>query len=75
MYGMHVHQAVVDHKEKESGITIHYVNENYDEGTIIFQAKCDVVASDTAEDVATKIHALEMEYFPKVVEKILSNTN
>jgi len=75
MYGMHVHQAVVDHKEKESGITIHYVNENYDEGAIIFQAKCDVEASDTAEDVATKIHSLEMEHFPKVVEKILSNTN
>jgi len=75
MYGMHVHKAVVVNKEKESGITIHYVNEHYDEGAIIFQAKCDVLASDSAQDVAEKIHELEMEHFPKVVEKILLNTN
>ena len=71
MYGMHVHVAVVANKETETGITIHYVNGNYDEGAIIFQAKCDVNASDSAEDVAAKIHELEMEHFPKVVEKIL----
>ncbi len=71
MYGMHVHNAVVEHKEVESGITIHYVNEHYDEGAIIFQAKCDVLPTDTAEDVARKIHELEMEHFPKVVDKIL----
>jgi phosphoribosylglycinamide formyltransferase-1 len=71
MYGMHVHNAVVENKETETGITIHYVNENYDEGAIIFQAKCEVKTSDTAEDVATKIHELEMEHFPKVVEKLL----
>ena len=72
MYGMHVHNAVVTNKETETGITIHYVNENYDEGAIIFQAKCNVSVNDTAEDVAAKIHELEMEYFPKVVEKLLN---
>ncbi len=71
MYGMNVHRAVVDNKETETGITIHYVNENYDEGAIIFQAKCDVTPTDTAEDVAAKIHELEMEHFPKVVEDLL----
>ncbi|WP_412987250.1 phosphoribosylglycinamide formyltransferase [Pontimicrobium sp. IMCC45349] len=71
MYGMHVHEAVVVQKEIETGITIHYVNENYDEGAIIFQAKCDVLTSDSAQDVAAKIHELEMEHFPKVVEELL----
>ena len=71
MFGNHVHQAVVAHKETETGISIHYVNEDYDEGKVIFQAKCVVEATDTAEDVATKIHELEMEHFPKVVEAIL----
>ncbi|WP_248724455.1 phosphoribosylglycinamide formyltransferase [Seonamhaeicola sp. ML3] len=73
MYGMHVHRAVVENKETETGITIHYVNENYDEGATIFQAKCDVLPTDTAEDVAAKIHELEMEHFPKVVKKLLDN--
>lgn len=72
MYGMHVHEAVVKNKEKESGITIHYVNENYDEGDIIFQAKCKVLETDTAEDVATKIHTLEMKNFPGVIEETIS---
>jgi phosphoribosylglycinamide formyltransferase-1 len=72
MYGMHVHQAVVENKETETGITIHYVNENYDDGAIIFQTKCSVLPLDSAEDVAGKIHLLEMEYFPKVVEKLLN---
>ncbi|MBT8259009.1 MAG: phosphoribosylglycinamide formyltransferase [Bacteroidia bacterium] len=71
MYGMHVHQAVIDKGEKESGITIHYVNENYDEGAIIFQAKCPVGAIDTPESLVEKIHALEMKHFPKVVESLL----
>ncbi|WP_142784717.1 phosphoribosylglycinamide formyltransferase [Changchengzhania lutea] len=71
MYGMHVHKAVVANNETETGITIHYVNKHYDEGAIIFQASCEVDSADTAEDVAAKIHELEMEYFPKVVEKIL----
>ncbi|TCK67941.1 formyltetrahydrofolate-dependent phosphoribosylglycinamide formyltransferase [Winogradskyella wandonensis] len=71
MYGMHVHKAVVENNETETGITIHYVNEHYDEGAIIFQAKCEVLETDTAEDVAKKIHELEMEHFPKVVAKLL----
>ncbi|OIQ27738.1 MAG: phosphoribosylglycinamide formyltransferase [Bacteroidetes bacterium MedPE-SWsnd-G2] len=73
MYGSHVHEAVVANKETESGITIHYVNENYDEGAIIFQGKCDVLPTDSPSDVASKIHELEMEHFPKVVNKLLSN--
>ena len=71
MYGAHVHEAVVAAKEKESGITIHYVNENYDEGQIIFQAKCEVLPTDTPDDVAEKVHALEYEFFPKIIESIL----
>ena len=71
MYGMRVHQAVLDNKELETGITVHYVNENYDEGAIIFQSKCNVETTDTIEDIAAKIHDLEMEHFPKVVESIL----
>ena len=71
MYGMHVHKAVVANKETETGITIHYVNENYDEGAIIFQAACPVNPTDSAEDVAAKIHELEMEHFPRVVEELL----
>ena len=71
MYGMKVHQAVVDNLEKESGISIHFVNENYDEGKIIFQAKCGVLSTDCAEDVAQKIHTLEYQYFPEIIEKVL----
>lgn len=71
MYGMHVHEAVVKSGEKESGITIHYINEHYDEGAIIFQASCPVLPNDTPEDLAARVHALEYEYYPKVVEEIL----
>jgi phosphoribosylglycinamide formyltransferase-1 len=71
MYGSRVHEAVVANKEKESGITIHFVNENYDEGRIIFQAKCEVFATDTADDVAAKVHALEYEYFPRVIRDVV----
>ncbi|MGJ8548312.1 phosphoribosylglycinamide formyltransferase [Winogradskyella wichelsiae] len=71
MYGMHVHEAVVKNKETETGITIHYVNENYDEGAVIFQAKCDVLPTDSADDVAKKIHLLEMEHFPLIVDKLM----
>ncbi len=71
MYGMHVHRAVVENNEKESGITIHYVNENYDEGAIVFQKSFEVLDSDTPEDVAKKIHVLEQENFPKVIEKVI----
>jgi phosphoribosylglycinamide formyltransferase-1 len=72
MYGMHVHSAVVENKEEESGITIHYVNEHYDEGAIIFQAKCKVNRTDTPSDVAVKIHDLEMKHFPEVLQQTLS---
>ena len=75
MYGMHVHESVVNNKETETGITIHYVNKNYDEGAIIFQKKCEVLPSDTPQNVAEKIHELEMEYFPKVVESIILHSN
>lgn len=75
MYGMHVHETIVKNKEPETGITIHYVNEHYDEGAIIFQTKCNVDPKDSAVDVANKIHQLEMEYFPKVVESLLFPKN
>jgi len=71
MYGMYVHEAVVKNKESESGITIHYVNENYDEGAIIYQKSFKVLTTDTAEDVAEKVHGLEYEYFPKIIEKVV----
>jgi phosphoribosylglycinamide formyltransferase 1 len=67
MYGMHVHKAVVEQREKETGISIHYVNEFYDQGSIIFQAKCSVLDTYTPEDVADKIHDLEYLHFPEVV--------
>jgi phosphoribosylglycinamide formyltransferase-1 len=72
MYGMKVHKAVIDAGEKTSGITIHYLNENYDEGKIIFQSKCEINEDDTAEILAQKIQALEHEHFPKVVEQIVN---
>ncbi|HKK81330.1 MAG TPA: formyltransferase family protein, partial [Prolixibacteraceae bacterium] len=71
MYGNRVHKAVVENGEKYSGITIHYVNEKYDEGKIIFQAKCDVHPGDSPEDVAEKVHKLEYEHFPKVIEQLV----
>lgn len=71
MYGMNVHKAVVEAGEKESGITIHYVNEKYDEGNIIFQAKCELSENDRPEDVAEKVHQLEYEYFPKIILQII----
>lgn len=71
MYGDRVHQAVVAAGEKESGITIHYINEHYDEGSIIFQATCPVLPDDSPEEVAKKVHALEYEHFPRIVEEIL----
>jgi len=74
MYGSHVHEAVVASGEKESGITIHYVNENYDEGQIIFQAKCPVFPTDSPEDVARKVHALEYEHFPRVIGEVVLRT-
>ena len=71
MYGMHIHRAVVAHGESKTGITIHYVNENYDEGSIIFQKAVTLNNMDTPETVAEKIHILEQENFPKVIEEVL----
>jgi len=73
MYGERVHQAVIDGGDKESGITIHHVNERYDEGNIIFQAKCPVEPGDTVESLAGKIHKLEYKHFPGVIEKLIIN--
>jgi phosphoribosylglycinamide formyltransferase-1 len=76
MYGMKVHEAVIANSEKESGITIHFVNENYDEGDIIIQAKCSISDDDNPEILSQKIHFLEHEFFPKVIEDlILKNIN
>lgn len=72
MYGMKVHQAVIAAGDPESGITIHFVNEKYDEGNIIFQAKCSIIKGDTAEILASKIHELEYEHFPRVIEELLT---
>lgn len=71
MYGDNVHKAVVACGDKESGITIHLIDEEYDKGTTFFQAKCDVLPTDTPDDVAAKVHALEYEHFPHVIEEIL----
>ena len=70
MYGMRVHEAVAEAGDSESGITIHYVNSNYDEGSIIFQSTCPVSPTDTPDTIAEKVHKLEYEYFPKVIEQI-----
>lgn len=71
MFGMHVHEAVVENKEQETGITIHFVNENYDEGQIIFQESVALSGSDTPEMVAHKVHELEHAFFPQVLETLL----
>lgn len=71
MYGTHVHQAVVDAGETESGITIHYVNEHYDEGNIIFQTSCELSHNDSPDDVAYKVHVLEYEFYPSIIEKTI----
>ncbi|KAA3624629.1 MAG: phosphoribosylglycinamide formyltransferase [Flavobacterium sp.] len=73
MYGRHVHEAVINNGEQQSGITIHYVNEAYDEGAIIFQATTDISEGDTPESLAEKIHALEYQHFPKVIEQLLTS--
>lgn len=71
MYGDNVHKAVVECGDTESGITIHLIDEHYDKGTTFFQAKCPVYPTDTYEDVAAKVHALEYEHFPRVIEEIM----
>jgi len=71
MFGILVHKAVVENKERETGITIHYVNKEYDKGDIIFQAKCKINPEDSPDDVANKIHELEYQHFPVVIERII----
>lgn len=73
MYGMHVHNAVIANRESKSGITIHLVNEKYDEGDIIFQAECSIDTADTPEMLAAKIHDLEKKHFPIQIEKFILN--
>jgi len=73
MYGDNVHKAVIGNNEIESGITIHYVNENYDEGDIIFQAKCPVHSSDTVESLAERIHKLEHKHYPEIIKKLCAD--
>jgi phosphoribosylglycinamide formyltransferase-1 len=72
MYGERVHQAVIEAGEKETGISIHYVNEKYDEGEIIFQARFSILAGDNAETIASRIHELEHKHFPEVIEELVS---
>jgi phosphoribosylglycinamide formyltransferase 1 len=73
MFGHHVHDAVYKSGDDKTGITIHYVDEHYDEGDVIFQASVDLNKGDGPEDIAAKIHQLEMEHFPTVIEKLLNN--
>ncbi|MDD6003225.1 MAG: phosphoribosylglycinamide formyltransferase [Bacteroidales bacterium] len=79
MYGSRVHQSVLDSGDKESGITIHFIDNDYDRGSVIFQAKCPVLPDDTADTLAQRVHALEYEYYPKVIEdtiiKVLGKCN
>ena len=74
MYGSNVHEAVISNGEKESGITIHLVNEEYDKGKILFQASCPVMAEDSPDDLAKRIHQLEYKHFPQIVEDYLRQT-
>lgn len=71
MYGMNVHKAVLASKDKQSGITIHRVNANYDEGNIIFQATCPVESNDTPETLAARVHELEYLHYPRVIEEVI----
>lgn len=73
MYGMRVHQAVYDQKEAETGITIHYVNEHYDEGAIVFQQKVALGPDDTPATIAQKVHLLEYKHYPETIEKLLTD--
>ncbi|HEX9650446.1 MAG TPA: formyltransferase family protein [Cyclobacteriaceae bacterium] len=72
MYGARVHQAVSESGDTESGITIHYVNEHYNEGDIIFQTSCSIRAGENPKSIAHKAHQLEYEYYPKVIEEVLN---
>ena len=73
MYGEKVHEAVIAAGEKESGITIHAIDADYDRGTTVFQAKCPVTKEDTAETLANKVHQLEYAYYPEIIDKYLQS--
>jgi phosphoribosylglycinamide formyltransferase-1 len=73
MYGHYVHEAVIINKEEESGITIHLINENYDEGEVIFQAKCSISPQMGAKQLSAKVQQLEHQHFPKVIEEFVEN--
>ena len=73
MYGARVHETVLENKEKESGISIHYVNEKYDNGDIIFQERCKIEQGETADSLANKVHKLEYEHYPRVIEKLVDS--
>ena len=73
MYGQNIHRAVVQNQESESGISIHYVNKNYDEGGLIFQAKCSLSENETPESLSEKVRVLEHTHYPLIIEKILNN--
>ena len=75
MYGDYVHRAVIDNKDTVSGISIHVVNNEYDKGSILFQATCPVTPDDTPETLATKVHQLEYEHFPRVIEETILETH
>jgi phosphoribosylglycinamide formyltransferase 1 len=75
MYGMHVHEAVKTAGEVQTGITIHYVNEKYDDGAVIFQASCPVLPEDTPEDIRAKVQVLEHTHFPVIIENIVRETS
>jgi len=75
MYGDRVHKAVIENKEKESGISIHYINENYDEGALIFQKSFMLDRDETPESLAQKVHKLEYKHFPGVIDKILQDAS
>ena len=74
MYGMNVHRAVINNNESKSGITIHHVNEEYDEGNVIFQAQCTVSELDTAEDLAKKVQTLEHLHYAKVIDRLIQGS-
>ena len=74
MYGHKVHEDVIAHGEQESGITIHYINKEYDKGETIFQAKCPVLPEDTPDTLASRVHVLEYQYFPQIIEDVILST-
>lgn len=75
MYGMNVHKAILENKELETGITIHYIDEHYDEGDIIFQKSVSVTDCNSPEEIANKVHLLEKEFFPQIIEKLITHNS